>query len=161
MRVRLSQKDKIFCACFIQNGNAYLSARKAGYGDKSKEEGERLLCRQEVQKEIIRLSKETEPFISALAKIGYQRLAFGDISDAVYLLYANNPQKKDIENLDLFSVSEIRKPKDGAMEIKFADRLKALEKLETLNEEAVSSVTSFYEALNMGAKAIADKENEH
>lgn len=161
MKVRLSQKEKAFCACFIQNGNAYIAAKEAGYGDQAKEEGKRLLCRQEVQNEIIKLSKTAQPFVSALAKIGYQRLAFGDVADAVYLLYAEHPKKEDIEQLDLFSVSEIRKPKDGAMEIKFADRLKALEKLETLEEETSVSAASFYEALNLGAKAIADKENEH
>jgi hypothetical protein len=37
-----------------------------------------------------------------------------------------------MESLELFNVSEIKKPKGGGIEIKFFDRLKALEHLEAL-----------------------------
>ena len=36
--------------------------------------------------------------------------------------------------MDLYSVSEIKRPKDGSMEIKFFDPLKALEKLYETNK---------------------------
>lgn len=45
-------------------------------------------------------------------------------------MFATNPENLNLSKMDLFCVAEIRKPKDGAMEIKFVDRLKALEKLE-------------------------------
>lgn len=35
---------------------------------------------------------------------------------------------RELDDLDLFNVAEIRRPKDGMIEIKFYDRLRALEK---------------------------------
>jgi hypothetical protein len=52
-------------------------------------------------------------------------------------------------------VSEIKKPKEGALEIKFFDRFKALEKLaEETNDDKKS--LPFYEALENGAKALGN-----
>ena len=48
---------------------------------------------------------------------------------AISLLFMENPSVDKLKTMDLFSVAEIKRPKDGAMEIKFFDRLKALEKL--------------------------------
>ena len=57
--------------------------------------------------------------------------------------------------MDLFHISEIKRQKDGAIEIKFFDRLKALEKLEKAdllnNEEA----NPFYKALENGTKVFS------
>ena len=64
----------------------------------------------------------------ARACLGYERLALGKVTDAIKLLYCENLSDDEIEKLDLTNISEIKKPKDGAMEIKFFDRLKALEK---------------------------------
>ena len=63
------------------------------------------------------------------------------------------------EKLDLFNVSEIKRPKGGGLEIKFFDRLKALEHLEQLctgGDE--DSALPFYKALeNSAAKVRNDK----
>lgn len=64
-----------------------------------------------------------------------------------------NPDVEKLKNMDLYCVSEIRRPKEGAMEIKFFDRLKALEKLEAGSLEDNGAV-SFFEALNRGASAV-------
>ena len=88
-----------------------------------------------------------------MASVGYQRLAFGNISDAVSLLYMENPSRTDLSTMDLFLVSEIKRPKDGSMEIKFFDRLKALEKLESKNEEE-NGAKSLFDAISEGAKAV-------
>ena len=53
--------------------------------------------------------------------------------------------------MDLFLVSEIRRPKDGAMEIKFFDRARALEKLASLSMERESS-SSLYDAIGSVAE---------
>ena len=61
---------------------------------------------------------------------GLRRLAFGEITDAVSLLF--EPEEKILQKLntlDLFNVSEIKRPKGGGMEIKFFDRLKAIDKI--------------------------------
>ena len=70
-----------------------------------------------------------------LAAAGYYRMAFGGVSDALRLLYTARTTEKELSEMDLFMISEIKKPKDGMLEIKFFDRLKALEKLENKNEE--------------------------
>ena len=56
-------------------------------------------------------------------------------------------------------VSEIKRPKDGSMEIKFFDRLKALEKLESKSQEN-SGAESLFDAINNGAKAVGRDEGE-
>ena len=61
---------------------------------------------------------------------GLKRLAFGNCSDAVYLVFADElPPSDVIQSLDLFNVSEIKRVKGGGVEVKLFDRLKALEKL--------------------------------
>lgn len=77
--------------------------------------------------------------------IGYERLAFGSTADAFRLMMADEPP--DVSQLDLFNVAEIKKPKDGAMELKFFDRLKALEQLSNVPEGDDPAV-SLYEALS-------------
>lgn len=84
---------------------------------------------------------------------GLRRLAFGEIQDAVSLLFET--QEGIIESLpklDLFNVSEIKRVKGGGMEIKFFDRLKALERLgEALEGDNSKSAVSFYDALEKSA----------
>ena len=53
------------------------------------------------------------------ALLGYERLAFGSTADAFRLLMSSADDPPDVGALDLFNVAEIKKPKDGAMEIKF------------------------------------------
>ena len=85
--------------------------------------------------------------------LGYERLAFGSTSDAFKMLTAVDMSAINPEQLDLFNVSEIKKPKDGALEIKFFDRLKALEYLSDIPDDEKSS-GSFYEALNRCADSL-------
>ena len=64
--------------------------------------------------------------------------------------------KLDDEKLDLFNVAEIKKPRGGGMEIKFFDRLKALEKIEQLSlSESDKYSVSLYKAIENSAKASA------
>ncbi len=115
--------------------------------------GEKLLCRKDIADEIEQLARQREKSLANMASVGYQRLAFGNIADAVSLLYMENPSRADLSNMDLFSVSEIKRPKDGSMEIKFFDRLKALEKLESKSDEE-NGVKSLFDAIDEGAKAV-------
>lgn len=89
--------------------------------------------------------------IEALA--GLRRLAFGRINDALALL---SDEQGEIltDRLDLFNVSEIKRPKGGGVEIKFFDRLEALERLAELEDRAAgaSSADSFFSALQKSAK---------
>lgn len=85
---------------------------------------------------------------------GLKHLAFGEIKDAIYLLFANeNEIAEKLPDLDLFNISEIKRPKGGGMEIKFFDRIRALEKLRDIKSNSLSQPLSFYKALEEGAKS--------
>lgn len=79
--------------------------------------------------------------------LGYERLAFGNTADAFKLLMGDSPPQGLTEEMDLFNVSEIKKPKDGAMEIKFFDRIKALEHLGDIPDNE-NRAEAFYNVLN-------------
>ena len=81
--------------------------------------------------------------------------ADGKITDAVSLLFESEEKiLQKLNTLDLFNVSEIKRPKGGGMEIKFFDRLKAIDKIrEMVNEQTDKSPTSFYEALEKSTQA--------
>lgn len=64
--------------------------------------------------------------VNETAKEGFHRLAFGGIHDAVRLLFCEDVNPRTLKNMDLFAVSEIRRPKNGGMEIRFFDRIEAL-----------------------------------
>lgn len=120
----------------------------------------KLLRRQDIIQEISRIDKQREATQKDIS-IGYQRLAFGCISDAVKLLFSDEISPEEIERMDLFNISEIKRKKGGDIEIKFFDRLKALEKLtdiwSTTKEDEESSLFS---AIEKGAKALRDEEYE-
>ncbi len=82
--------------------------------------------------------------------MGYERLAFGSSDDAVKLILENAQSDVYLSGKDLFNVSEIKKPRDGAIEIKFYDRITALEHLEAYRQNA-DSTESFYAALEKSA----------
>ena len=92
---------------------------------------------------------------------GYRLLAFGGITDALKLLYSDEmPQQSDLEAMELLNISEIKMPKNGGIEIKFFDRLKALEKLEEISHANGSdSALPFYDALERSAAAVRERED--
>ena len=79
---------------------------------------------------------------------GCRRLAYGSCNDAVRLLFCDEACE-DLAKMDLFNVSEIKRPKDGAMEIKFYSRFEAMERLVQLDglTELPDGVKAFYEAI--------------
>ena len=147
---KLTAREREFCLSFMQSGDAQLSARSAGFRNPDSE-GERLLCNEKICAELERLSELRGRLLSAMSVIGYQRLAFGSAADAASLLFEENPSREALGKMDLFLVSEIRRPKDGAMEIKFFDRARALEKLASLSMERESS-SSLYDAIGSVAE---------
>lgn len=58
--------------------------------------------------------------------------------------------------MDLFNISEIKRKKGGDIEIKFFDRLKALERLYELCDEADCEANSLFSAIEKGACALGD-----
>lgn len=87
---------------------------------------------------------------------GYRRLAFGSVADAVKLILSDElPDGSEIEKLDLTMVSDIKCPKNGGIEVKFFDRLKALDRLcELSNAASAGENSDFLCALDRSARAL-------
>ncbi|MEG1886732.1 MAG: terminase small subunit, partial [Oscillospiraceae bacterium] len=128
------------------------AAAKSGmlFPDKN---GLRLLAMPKIKQEIERICKRDPP-IGEISD-GLRRIAFGSICDAVRLGMAE-PGTLKIEELDLFSVSEIKFQIGKGVEIKFFDRIKALEKLSALetNSNDENSSAPFYNAIMKGAESL-------
>lgn len=151
---KLTAKEKRFCVMFVQGGNAKDAARAAGYTDPEKAAAA-LMLRADIAQQITEQFEARAKNCHRLALAGYERLAFGNVSDAVKLMFEDDPLGAGLERYDLFNVSEIKRPKEGAMEIKFFDRIRALEKLEGASDDQENKLSGFYSAL-MGSKKEED-----
>ena len=88
---------------------------------------------------------------------GYEELAFGSVTDAVRLVCEKDVSSLPLQEMNLFNISEIRRMKDGGMEIKFADRLKALRCLEEMHlADEQPEGLRLYEALEHSAAALRE-----
>lgn len=152
----LTEKQRAFCAAFACTGDFGRAAKQAGYLTRPARRGAALLCSEAVREEIERIARLHGKVFANLAQLGYRRLAFGGTADAVSLLYRDNPTAEELSELDLFRVAEIKKPKDGSIEIKFFDRLKALEKLE--QQQNGGGFGDLFQAIGEGAKAVSGGE---
>ena len=155
---RLTKKELLFCHCFALYANAREAASKSGYASPERA-GMKLMAKKEIQEEIGRLSLQKAEKNEIIC--GLKRLAFGSVADCLKLILSDPEEKFDIEGMDFFNISEIKKPKGGGLEIKFFDRFKALEKLSTICENGDdSSSMPFYEAIRKSAKALDGRNNE-
>ena len=149
---KLTKKELDFCRWYAILRNPKEAALKSGYTVLPEYRGINLLSKKHIASKIKELEIENQTD-SNLVSAGLSRLAFGSISDAVKLILSatsDNPPQPD--TLDLFNVSEIKFTNGKGMEIKFFDRLKALEQLSKLSESTLnSSALSFYEALERSA----------
>jgi len=91
---------------------------------------------------------------------GYRKLALGPVGDAVKLMMAEEGERLDYAGLDLLNLAEMRRGK-GVIELKFFDRLEALDRLAQLaREEESGGLDRFCAALSQGAKELYRKERE-
>lgn len=153
-KTKLSQKERLFCKFYLETGNTRESAARAGYGIFPGLAGMRLVSEERIAKEIENERRNSDWMATAAS--GFRRLAFGGICDAVKLVLGGEFSDEELEKLDLFNISEIKKPKDGCMEIKFFDRVKALENLARLSEAEgdPDAAIPFYRALEESASKI-------
>ncbi len=150
----MNDKEKLFCRYYLLTGNAREAAARAGYRLMPERWGMKLLERNSVKDYLHQLAGQNPLPDSGI--YGLERIAFGSVADAVGLLTAETPPtREELETLDLFMISEIKKPKGGGMEIKFHDRLKAMELLCQLkNAGNQDSALPFYQALHEGARRL-------
>lgn len=156
----MTDKERLFCFYYAEDGDARGCAARAGFVVAPRRSAARLLAREEIRNEISRLEKEKRATSSEVEK-GLRRLAFGSVADALKLMLCEETvSAEEIEKLDLFNVSDIKRPKGGGLEIKFFDRLKALERLEKLGTGEENSQSSFVQALAEGAKMLSREDEE-
>lgn len=150
MKSELTKKEKEFCSFYAKLRNSREAAALAGYKVMPRIAGARLLSKEAISKEIQRLCRRSDTLNEAQA--GFRRLAFGSVSDAIRLI---DGERNNLEEMDLFSVSDIKIVKGGGMEIKFYDRQKALESLAALEKHTDSeSAVPFYKALEKSAEFV-------
>ena len=149
---KLTKKELDFCRHYVRLRNQKEASLRSGFTLLPEYRGVALLSRKEIRDKITELEKEC-PATSNLVSAGLQRLAFGSVGDAIRLiLSANDGCSPDIDSLDLFNVSEIKITNGKGMEIKFFDRLKALERLGDLScDDRDNGALSFYEAIERSA----------
>ena len=157
MAKRLTSKERLFCIFYCQCRSPRIAAANAGYGIFTKSAAAKLIGRTEIQSEIERLDS-CMPVTSGEIISGYRKIACGCAADAFRLALSDEEIKTDeIESLDLTNVSEIKRPKGGGIEIKFFDRLKALEKLSELSQSgSQNALLPFYDAIERSAAASDD-----
>lgn len=153
----MTKKEKLFCRFYALGLNLKEAAAAAGFVKGAQKTAFALLDREDVRKEIRRSFKNAGTGEDNYISAGLKRLAFGSVSDAVKLIFTDREEVTGsfLEGLDLFNVSEIKFQKTGGIEIKFADRLKALTLLSELGERGEDdSALPFYKALERGAAAL-------
>ncbi|MBE6770613.1 MAG: terminase small subunit [Ruminococcaceae bacterium] len=157
--VVLTEKERLFCTYYAEDGDARGCAARAGFVVAPRRSAARLLVREEIRAEISRQEKEKKA-TAALVEKGLRRLAFGSVADALKLMLCEETMTaEEIEKLDLFNVSDIKRPKGGGLEIKFFDRLKALERLEKIGSGEETVQSSFVQALSEGAKLLSQGDD--
>jgi hypothetical protein len=153
---KLTTKEREFCRIYAETRDKRRAAFEAGYRLMPVKSALKLLEKQKV-KDCLENCFSKQSSFSGEAEAGFRRLAFGSSADAIKLIFADNLTDEQIESLDLFNVSDIKKPKGGGIEIKFFDRLKALEALEALSNGNGDSALTFYKALE---KSVTDLKED-
>lgn len=114
------------------------------------------------EREVKRLTRRYQKLLpkenpGELARLGLEQLVF------------SSPELCDFDTEDasgprLFQASEMKRQKGGTLEIKFWDKLKALEMLIGLDkqdrEEKGNSTPPLWAALEQGARALKEKDEE-
>lgn len=136
-------------------GEPERAAREAGYKHPA-DRGLKLLCREDIAAEIKRCGDTLRAVYEDTAVCGLYRLAFSKPSDALWLLYNEAPSAEELELLDLSAVSEIKRAKDKSVEIKFFDRIKAVDKLNDLLHSAKKDISAggLIEAMRLSAQTL-------
>lgn len=155
---KLTKREYKFCYNYVNSGDVKRSAICAGYKVDPEVVGNKLLQREDINSQVESLYTQKKKNLLYKACSGYEKLAFGTISDAIKLVYSDNVNLETVCKMDLFNIAEIKKPRDGSLEIKFFDRFKALEKLQQLDFCESQPNMSFYDAIENGLKSMKISE---
>lgn len=158
---QLTPREENFCRAFVYSREPRASAARAGFSLNPERIAMKLLNSRKIRERISELENERQARVAEVTD-GYRRIAFGSVADAVRLIFLDGiPEEVELEKMDLTMVSDIKRPKGGGLEVKFFDRLKALDRLYELSNAAGENEKSdFFAALNRSAAALSDREDE-
>lgn len=158
--IQETARRRLFCYFLARLGNPREAAVQAGYpAAKADEHAAALITDKRVLAMTMRYARlELEQDAWGQALHGLRRLAFGAVNDAVALVMNadSDEHDPDVASLDLFHVAEIKRPKGGGCEVKFYDRLAALQALVAQGGAGASKEGSLYQALEHSARALED-----
>lgn len=143
------EQEKNFCRTYLHTMNPQRAAEAAGYRD-----GYSVLKNKAVRERLkkMRASASTQILREDIVR-GLCELAFGRANDAVGLALSDG--ERDYGTLDLSAVSEFKVTDKGGVEIRFIDRIRALEALWGLLEgnTADGGAADFFRALENAGEA--------
>lgn len=129
-------RKKRFAEILACCGDAELAAELTGSSAASaREDASALLDSRYVRRRVIKLMRERRDLIASV-RSGLERIAFSRCNDAVTLAFLppDAISQGRIRKMDLSCIASIKRDKDGGVDIKLFDRLRALETLMQLDE---------------------------
>ena len=159
----LTKMQKKFLCRFAAGKNILEAAAACGIPESSAyEEGIKILKHPEAFKFVTEIAVTMKRYDGDSVEECLDRIINGRINDAV-ILAKSCPEElteEDVRKLDLYNVSELKFSK-GVCEIKFADRIKAIEKLNEIRtgKAADNAAQSFLDAIGeAGEKFTAEAD---
>ena len=155
MARELSAREALFCEYLKILHSPREAAARSGYPFPERS-AVKLLKKAAIKRKI---SMEEKGRKEALD--GLRRIAFGSVADAVWLCErGEGPSREERETRDLYLVSEIKFQKSGTVEMKFFDRIKALDMLRCDSAAASDKAEPFFKALGDAAKLTFETEEK-
>ena len=153
----MKPREREFCRLMTVYADPIRAAKEAGYKHPQAAWSE-LTAREEIVSEIRHRCENMRSIYENTAICGLYKLAYGGVSDALTLVYQDNLSEKELLALDLMNVSEIKRT-DKGIEIKFCDRIKAIDKLqEVLGSDTEQKTGSgLLDAILLSAEALGNQ----
>ncbi len=140
----LSERKKRFCSAYLRTMDPWAAAAEAGA---RAEDGFSLLQDERVKRRLESMrSAAADQILREDVVRRLCELAFGRSSDAIRLAMQGG-EAADPRSLDLSAVAEFRRTDKGGVEIKFLDRIRALQALGELLGGEAADPSEFFRAL--------------
>lgn len=149
----MTEKEHRFIGELKKGKTPMEAARRAGYSIHRRGDVDRLMAKPAVRKA---LNQEQKPPARQRIRQALERIAFGGVEDAVRFMDGEGEELGE----ELFPVAELKR-RQGGYEVKFYDRLRAMELLERLEEgDLAQGDQSLSKILEESARAMRDNEED-
>lgn len=163
---RLTQKEMLFCRLYAKSRNAREAAARSGFCQHPEKQGEALLLKKDIRDEIEKIISKRQDILDEVCA-GLSKIAFGAVCDPIRLMIFLNGSSDEpigldeLDKMDFSMISEIKMVKSGGTEIKFYDRIRAIEKLYEISEnKSTEQAAPLYKAIYEGVGAINGRLSE-